>query len=165
MKSLTTFIFVAICVCFVAPARAGAIQDATIVDFGIYTVDNESSVDVGQSPSWKVLLGGKIKLEKQTDQIPAKLGQKFGFRFTLSEKEKKRALKFVWLYPEMKNPNTGQISTGAEGPGKYSGDGVPVLMFYNLSHPWELVPGKWTFQVFDGDRLLVEKKFTVVKAE
>jgi hypothetical protein len=163
MKSLINFIFSAICLCFVAQVRGEAIQDATIVDFGIYKGAGETSVDVGNSPSGNVLLGGTVKLVKQTEKIPAKIGVKFGFQFSLSDKEKKRQLKFVYLFPEIKNPKTGQVSTRFEGTGKYNGDGVPVGVLYDFSDPWELVPGEWTFQVFDGDRMLVEKKFTVVK--
>ena len=32
---------------------------------------------------------------------------------------------------------------------------------YSLDEPWELVPGKWTMQLWQGSRKLAEKSFTV----
>lgn len=165
MKMLSNFFFAAVCLCFAAQVRGAAIQDAMIVDFGIYKGAGETSVDMKNSPSGKLLVGGAANLVKQTDKIPAKIGVKFGFRFSLSDKEKKRNLKFVYLFPKIKNPQTGQVSNRFEFSGRYNGDGVLVGVFNDFSDPWDLVPGEWTFQVFDGDRMLVEKKFTVVKAD
>ena len=34
---------------------------------------------------------------------------------------------------------------------------------YAFEHPWELVPGTWTFQFFEGGRKLAEFDFTVVE--
>ena len=36
---------------------------------------------------------------------------------------------------------------------------------YGLDQPWEMIPGKWRFEIWSGDRLLAEQSFTVVPAE
>jgi len=141
------------------------IQDAEIVDFGIYKSRDEFSLMDYNSPSGTILAGGTIKLVEQTEKIPAKIGLKFGFRFSLSEELQKRQLKTVYHFPEIKNPETGKATARFESGGLAYMDGDVTFALYAFTDPWELVPGEWTFQVFDGDRMLVEKKFTVVKAD
>ena len=37
-------------------------------------------------------------------------------------------------------------------------------MLWNFTEPFELVAGKWTFQIYEGDELILNKDFNVVKA-
>jgi len=39
--------------------------------------------------------------------------------------------------------------------------GTTTYTEYALEQPWELAPGAWTFQFFEGDRKLAEFSFTV----
>lgn len=34
--------------------------------------------------------------------------------------------------------------------------------YYNFEFDWELVTGKWTFEILEGDRTLLTKEFEVV---
>jgi hypothetical protein len=165
MKMLIRSILVVCCWCLVTQVNGADTNEVKIVDFGIYKGSGEASVGVSNSPSGNLLLGGQTILVKQTDKIPAVLKSKFGFRFMPSEELKKKKLKFVYLFPEIKNPQTGQVLSRYEAQAGYDKSGRPVGMIYDFSEKWELVTGEWTFQVFDGDRKVVEKKFTVVKAE
>ena len=41
--------------------------------------------------------------------------------------------------------------------------GETHLKGYTLDDDWEVVPGIWTLQVWFGDRMLAEKRFTLTK--
>lgn len=165
MKVLIQLFVVVWCWCFAAHVSGAETSEVKLVDYGIYGGSGESSVDVSNSPSGNVLLGGSLKLLKQTDRIPAVLKSKFGFRFMPSEDLKKKKLKIVYRFPDIRNPQNGQILNRLEAEVDYDKSGNPVGVIYDFSEKYELVPGEWTFQVFDADRKIVEKKFTVVKAE
>src|SRR4051812_21497207 len=79
--------------------------DAEIIEYGIYSGGHERSVTDTNAPSGKLLLGGPVKLEKQTTRIPAKLKSKFGFRFVVHGEPAGAAVKlrFRYLFPEMKD--------------------------------------------------------------
>jgi len=136
-----------------------------MVDYGLYQVSNEKSVTNSNSPTGILRTDGTFELLKQTDTVQAKIGTAFGFRFAIPQELQQTQLKYVYLLPEMKNPVTGQTFSKFESLGVETGHGPSSGMFYNLTDPWELVTGEWTFQAFAYDRKLLEKKFTVVKAD
>lgn len=138
-------LFLGLTLVTVGPALAqDSIRDASpIVDFGIYSPDNESS-----------------PLLVETDTIPAVVGTVFGIRITLDQ-ELISSYSYRWTFPEMRNPADGRVWTEMTGSKDVSGDSVhPILA--RINHDWEAVPGDWTLQVFSGDQVLVEKVFRVV---
>jgi hypothetical protein len=160
------FLLCAFICCLAAVTAVGISQKIEILDYGIYTASGGSSVDADDSPSGNVLVGRKVKLVKQTEEIPAVLHTKFGFRFIMPEHLKKEQLRIVYLFPDIKNPSTGQTLNRFDADVSYGGkDGKdePVGVLYDFSEKWELVPGEWTFQVFHGNQMLLQKKFTVLR--
>jgi hypothetical protein len=148
---------------------AAAEARAKLVDYGIFKGASERTIKGDSSGAGgKVELGGSIKLVKKTDRIPAVLGTKFGIKFYLPVELRKNeiVLKYVFLLPGIKDPKTGKIQDRIEVPGKYDGgaDGM-AYMFYDFTDAWELVPGRWIFQVFHDEDKLLEKTFTVTKAD
>jgi hypothetical protein len=63
----------------------------------------------------------------------------------------------------MTNAASGKTFTQYEALIRVKTDDKSAGMYYDFVEPWELVPGKWTFQIFDRDKKLLEKAFAVVK--
>jgi hypothetical protein len=143
--------------------KPGRAQEIKIVDYGLYTAKDVKVVQDSRSPTGQARTI-EADLAKQTDLVPAVLNTKFGFRFRvlgLPEGATAR-LRLRFTFPEMVNPGTGKVSTVYEGFGD-----VPVAphtqgMFWDFVHPWEMRPGQWTMSIYNGDRLLVQKKFTII---
>src|SRR5437867_2302536 len=81
-----------------------------ILEYGIYAGTRGQSVADKDALTGQVLLGGAVKLQKQTAVIPAKLKNKFGFRFVVhgQPEDGPVRLHFVYLFPEMKDPASGR---------------------------------------------------------
>ena len=148
--------------CAAAPPKAEDVS-AKILDFGIY---NEKVLEIIKDKS---VPGGKrgtvrYSLVEETDKIPAKLGISFGFRYHLSGVPMKSKLKLKRLYFF---PGQGLTDT-VKGKTYYKAQLDNELTVrenmeigYKFEHPWELVPGKWSFQVWYEGKKLAEKTFTV----
>jgi hypothetical protein len=140
---------------------------AEILEYGIYSGGHQESVANTNAPTGQVLLGGPVRLEKKTDQIPAKLKSKFGFRFVVHGQPDDAPVKLhiVYLFPEMKDPTSGQKLKRFEADVFAKLEDKKPQMLWDFTEPHELVTGEWTFQVFRGEDKLLEKKFEVVKAD
>ena len=158
LLNLLRFAFAAGC------SRAG-LSELQVIDYGLYKASNESSISDTNSPTGEMRSRGTFKLVEQSDTIPAKLGNAFGFHFSIPKELQQTQLKYIYSFPEIRNPNTGRSYTNFESMGEPKGHGPSSGAFYNLTDPWELVPGKWTIQVFVNDRKLLERQFTLVKAD
>lgn len=153
------------CFAFATGCLQAGSNELQVIDYGLYKASNESSIVDTNSPTGELRTHGVFKLVEQTEVIPAKLGNAFGFRFSIPKELQKTQLKYVYLFPELRNPVTGRSYTSFDSLGEVKGHGPSSGAFYNLTDSWELVPGKWTIQVFVNDRKLLERQFTLVKAE
>lgn len=147
-------------------AQAPRIERIDLVDYGIYesefTRRIEDSKSVGGSRSGVKM----IKIKERTSTIQARNGLQFGIRFFVvgEPKDAEIRLKFVLRFPlpGMRDAATGVASyrneyvrTAKVGWADFSG--------YSFDYDWEMVPGVWTFEVWEGDRKWVEQPITVVK--
>lgn len=125
------------------------------VEFGIF----ESKYQDYQ-PGERVLTRSNQTIE-QTDEIPAKLGTKFGLRYTLAGKqEKDTPLTLLYLTPGVVTPDGKRHDKFVVE--QQMAPGAPMdVMAYEFTEHYEVVPGEWRFMVFQGDRLLAERTFTV----
>jgi hypothetical protein len=166
MKTILLLLFTSL-IC-IANARAAERPIAEIVDYGIYTGEENKVIAETNTPTGSVLQGrGISRLVKQTTKIPARLGTQFGFRFVVhdSKKDGEVKLHFVWLYPEITDAATGRKSVRFDGDAHGKPEDRNAGIMWTFTEPSELVPGDWTFQVFkDGEKIL-EKKFEVQKAD
>ena len=165
MKALIYIFSIVLSQAFVTGCSQAGSSELKVIDYGLYKASNEASISDTNSPTGEVRSGGTFKLVEQSDTISAKLGNAFGFRFSIPKELQQTQLKYVYSFPEMRNPNTGRSYTNFESLGGAKGHGPSSGIFYNLTDPWELVPGKWTIQVFVNDRKLLERQFTLVKAD
>jgi len=139
------------------------ITGADILDHGIYSTTLVSTVKNPDSPTSQVLTQ-TTKLISATQMIPAKIGTTFGFHFIIHGNPKgvRANLRAVFLFPPMTNATTGQAYTRFEANITAPLEDNNAAMYYDLTHTWEVVPGKWTFQIFDHDKKLLEEEFTLV---
>jgi hypothetical protein len=100
-----------------------------------------------------------------TQTVPMKVGVHFGIRYKVTGPVTGELvlLRKVLRYPAVMTPPSparpaSVLSNFVELP-----VGTTTYTEYALEQPWELVPGIWTFQFFDRDRMLAEFSFTVTE--
>ncbi|NKQ09138.1 DUF3859 domain-containing protein [Pseudomonas sp. SST3] len=113
-----------------------------------------------QQPGERVLTRGDQRI-LEVDQVPLKIGTKFGLRYRL---EGKRAddtpLTLLYLTPGVVDPS-GQRHDRYEVVQKLVPEAPTDVMAFEFTETHELVPGEWHFLVFQGDRKLAEQRFQV----
>jgi hypothetical protein len=107
-----------------------------------------------------------VELIRQTDTIEASLKATFGFHFSLAglKPGEEIVLRKVVVHPPIRN-DAGDVSTGYERemPTVVRHDGtIAGFQGFGFDHPYELVAGKWTIEVWRGSQKLAAKTFTVV---
>jgi hypothetical protein len=145
------------------PALAQTADSVQINAYGIYTAQVQTASRDASGVLNSTSTG--IHLVTQTTTVPARLGARFGIEFTLSGAPAglttlRKVVTFPAgiVYPPSTTPiysSDGAISV-ANGTVTYTG--------WKFDDPWELVPGVWTIQIWDGDRKLAEQQFNVVAA-
>lgn len=143
-----------------------------ITDSGEYTTTAPiaSTTSAPGSPSGTVdnLNADTLKFTTRSNKIVARLGVQFGFKCTVSGLPASATinLRDVYSYPAIQKPD-GTVSRGLENSSsrKTSPEGVlTVFIGYGFDQPFELVTGKWRFEVWYGDQKLAEQEYNVVKA-
>lgn len=133
------------------------VQGCEIRDVGIYSVETKA----GQPAD-----SGSPHLDLATTSIPLKLGVQFGFAIKVTGTPDGAfvTIRKATHYPapgakdpESKTPLLVHSSSMDRALNRY------YLASYELEEPWELVPGKWLFEFWSGDRKLCEQEFTLVK--
>ncbi len=164
---------VAVVAAFAAAARAQdmRIDRLELVDSGFYDAGNTKVS--ATTPSAGTVTGvvqelRDVKLLPEPPASAAKVGIGFGVRFrSFGERNGERAmLRSVWTIPEpgIVNPTNG--TTYRESVSEFATTiGTDHLRGYAFEQPWEVVPGTWTLQIWQGDRKLLEKSFEIKKSE
>ncbi|MBM7062118.1 DUF3859 domain-containing protein [Pseudomonas sp. UL073] len=111
-------------------------------------------------PGERVLTNSHQQIDTTTE-IPARLGTKFGLRFSLSGKRlDDTPLTLLYLTPGVTGPD-GKRQDKFEVLQKLVVGAPQDIMAFEFTEPYEMVPGEWHFLVFQGDRKLAEQRFTV----
>ena len=146
-------------------AQLPHVDRLTVVEYGIYTTTTDRVAPAPDAPGLTIRYKSNIRHAATTREIPAQPGVEFGFKFDVvgSPAGAKVPLHVVAIFPppglidasSNKSFSTAEYDrTDAIGPGGY--------LSYSFDHDWELVPGVWTFQIWNQGRMLVEEKFKVV---
>lgn len=125
------------------------------VEYGVF----ETSIKNPQ-PGERVIAMSSQNIQA-TDVVPARLGSKFGIRYRLEGKmAEDTPLTLLYFTPGIVTPD-GKRHDKFEVIQKLV-PGAPLdVMAYEFTEHHEAIPGEWRFMVFQGDRLLAEKHFTV----
>ncbi|MGP0170814.1 DUF3859 domain-containing protein [Pseudomonas sp. NCHU5208] len=125
------------------------------VEYGIFTSDYQDF-----QPGERVLTRSNQDIQV-TDRIPAKLGTKFGMRYSLAGKhEGDTPLTLLYLTPGVVTPD-GQRHDKFEVVQKLVPGAPQDVMAFEFTEHHEVVPGEWHFIVYQGDRKLAEQRFEV----
>lgn len=160
---------------------AQVVQSIEITEYGIYKTDTESSTAAPGTASGKIEEVSNIKLLEATTTVPAKVGVEFGFRYKIVGQPNAATnaqtgatiagqasgvvnLKNVTHIPApgIRNPQTKNVTLTSV----FSQDhrvGEELYRLYRFTDPWEVVPGLWTLEIWDGDRKLASQAFLVKK--
>jgi hypothetical protein len=157
----------------VADARAQDmhVDRLEMVDAGFY--DAAKATVTGTTPSAGTVTGTvhelrDVTLSPEPPATSARVGLGFGVRFrAFGARDGERAmLHSVWKIPSpgIVNPNNG--NTYLESAADFATTiGTNHLRGYTFEEPWEVVPGTWTLEIWQGDRKLLEKSFEIKKGE
>ena len=161
-------LFVAILVAapFAARAQDARVERIDIVDKGVYAITTGAETPDANTPTGKISAVTKVKNIAATTAIRGRVGLEFGFQYVV-----------------VGAPAGGEVSAGIVNhyppPGlvdpqdpkpilesRYSRKkkiGETVYLGYGFENDWEIVPGTWTFEIWEGGRKLAEQSFTVSK--
>ena len=135
----------------------------TIVERGVYTLD---TTNVRRTPSGiESGIATNICRVAATDTVPATQGVRFGIRYRINGASRERpvVLRRIVHFPAQMRPPAGpQPVSTFEASAAADSDKVAYWGF-GLDHPWEILPGPWTFEFWAGSRKLAEVTFNLVE--
>ncbi len=144
------------------PANAQHVTGIEIIAPGIYTAHIVNKERYANGLGANGMESEQLALKTTT--VPMQQGVDFGFRYRLSGTPAEAAVKVrkVILFPSpgLKPPGHPTVTEIEETLDRTIGE--TTYTGYLLEEPFELVPGKWTFQLWWGDAKLAEQSFTLV---
>jgi len=102
------------------------------------------------------------RLIQQTDQIPAKLKTIFGISYVIhgAPFHAPFDIRIRLTHPKITNPKTAETSSVVEYTVN-TAIGERNYDAFKFDDSWEIALGKWTFQIFQGEQLLMQKTFEI----
>lgn len=147
---------------------AGKTVHGKVFEYGIYSAlrKGRERGDLTTNTG-KVVTLPVLKLAEQTDRIPLVKGTYFAYRYRVMDLPKKEAkkpavdLRKVLVHPAMTLPD-GTETTGWDRVtrGRTSIGQVIAFDGYVFNEDYELVEGDWIFQIWFGETMVAEQKFT-----
>lgn len=150
--------------CCAAAAQTAKVDRIQIDGAGITEVASEKRVQDRDAASGHRIETKGVRLKEATTRIPAIFGTRFGMIYSVVGHPRDAIVSFkrVTIFPQvgLLNPSTGQRTYRQEAMFQ-DRIGVQSYRGYYLNNEWEVVPGEWVIQVWDGNRMLAEQKFTL----
>jgi len=131
-----------------------------IVEYGTYAMEQHQIVQ--ESDGVLTVNVSKVVHLETTSVIPAKRCVNFGYRFRVEGPAEGSRLTFVTYFPAKVTPPGASRAISSHSETLVLGPGIH-FQSYGLDFDWEVMPGQWTFEVFDGDHKLAEKSFLLDK--
>jgi hypothetical protein len=140
--------------------RKAAVSGAKVTEVGIY----EAQVITAQTNAAGVKLQDldQFKLLKNTTNVPARMGIRFGFRYEIlgTPANEPISLTMVGIHPPIRNSVTGRTET--RNVYSLRSRVGSAYTSYSLDDASDLVPGPWTFEVWYAGKKLCEQCFLVM---
>ena len=150
---------------FVSGAASAADITVDVKSFGIFRVDNLKLEKRADQTGGVVVSSAHTVFEKQTDRIPARIGTAFGPTFVVrAPGQTSVRLRSVTRYPSpgLTNPVTKVTGMRDETVLTFT-VGEASQDLFHFTYDWELVPGVWVWQLWDGETKVAEKSFVIVR--
>lgn len=129
---------------------------AQLIDYGICRPINESAEMTSNSITGYFLEAAKLIFIEETSSLKIKKGLVFGISYKLESNQDAFISRII--HPTLVNPAIGDSCRETTEEKYISSNGLN-FDYYRLEHVWEMIAGKWTFQVEQSDKLLLEKSF------
>lgn len=151
----------------VGNALAQHVQGAEVTWVGLYRVAQVSEREDPTAPAGRRFISSGAEPLSETTRIPAAIGTRFGVGFVLKGSPAGHVVPYrvAWRYPPkgLVNPETRTTTYEWKSPPFSCAVEKPCFAGYPLQHPWELVPGVWTIEIWVEDRKWVERSFEVFR--
>ncbi len=135
-----------------------------ILNHGIYQSGMSKRITADEMASGGVRIIENTTLVEQTSRIPAKIGTRFGFKYIIEGKNIPNRIDIVavWTFPPpgLQNPKTNRTDRENKFAATVNTN-EELYMEYGFDHSWELIPGKWKFQVKHKGNVLATQTFEV----
>ena len=154
-----------------AVAQTPTVSGLTVTHVGSYTAVTTSAIAHSgqQSPTGTIGTDVNWHFVSDSTDIRGEVGTEFGIEFRVdgTPAGESVTLYLTLSFPPsgIRNPNTGELMRTARIAFPNMKIGDLSVLGYGFDNAWEIVPGGWTMQVWYQDRMLVEKSFTIKKAE
>jgi hypothetical protein len=149
-----------------ACAQGGKVERIDIVEAGLYRAQTASVAEAPDTASRQRNILSETVLLAPTTRIEAKIGVHFGIRYRVVGRPNNAVVKLVsatqYPAPGLKNPKSDTNQMRGEHS-LFATIGQINYRGYVFEHDWELVPGAWTIELWDGKRKLASQTFEVVK--
>lgn len=157
---LTDFLVSLLLIVFCGSANAES-WHAKMVDYGTYESGLGGKVSDNAVAGDLTISFGK-KLIKQSEEVTAKIGSNFGFRYTLTgpKDEVEVTIRVIHPFP-LKDPVTGKEFAKSEWSQEVPINHENWNTGWNFENDWEIVPGKWVMQLLIKDKVILEKTFLI----
>jgi hypothetical protein len=151
-----------------ALAQAGSIPEARVTWYGVYRANDDRLVkDDSALLGERTVSTGIEPPTANSERIPAVLHSRFGFGFTLSGVLVGRLVRLRWVRnfppPGLLDTKTGDRHMREESEIVVRAGDANLFVGYLFDADEELAPGPWSFELWQGDRELLERSFTVYR--
>ena len=149
-------------------AQEAAIAEARLTWYGVYRARDDSIVKDETALLGERTVSTGIEAPKtNSDRIPAILHTRFGFGFALSGAPVGGLVRLRWVRnfppPGLINSKTGERHRREENEIVVRAGDRDSFLGYLFDDNDELAPGPWSFEIWQGDRELLEKTFIVYR--
>ena len=146
--------------------QAVRVDRIELLDVGLYRGERAGQMGAPGSVAGNINRLTSVTFYEQTSRVPARLGVRFGIRFSLIGAPQRAVvpLRAVWRFPApgLRDPGSGKVYS--ESIEEFSSPiGELRQRGYGFDNDWELVPGEWTLEILHGQRRLLTQTFTVYR--
>lgn len=140
------------------------IDSIELLEYGVFKKSSEENFNEedGNSPSGYFIRTKDLELLSQTTSFSPQIGTVFGIKYRINSKQEGEVAFFLCkiIHPEIINPETNEtFTTTCEEKSDFVGE--VNFDFFEFEYSWESKKGTWTFQLFEGSKLLLSKDFQV----
>jgi hypothetical protein len=149
---------------FAHAVYAQSVERVDVLNAGIFEVDILGRSGTDEAPGNVLNTLGRARLVARTGSVPLRRCITFGFQYIIrgAPAGADIPLRMVTHIPApgVRNPHTGRTLVEMETTVSRQ-IGHRHLRAYTLEHQWELMPGVWTLEIWQGRRRLAAQSFTL----